>query len=113
MLHRLERFRLLGSDTGSRVIDEQARQVEHPCHPGDHGDNMQRFHPEIHLSLPAYAFKHTFNMRDRRVRQYSMPEIKNQRTITQMAQHVIDLTIKSCTAGQEREWINITLHRDT
>ena len=42
-----------------------------------------------------------------------MPEIKNQWTVTQMAQHVIDLTIKSFTAGQEGEWINITLHRDT
>jgi len=40
VLHRLERFRLLGSDTGNRVIDEQPWQVEQPCHPGDHGDDM-------------------------------------------------------------------------
>jgi hypothetical protein len=52
-------------------------------------------------------------MRDRGVRQYPMPEIKNQRAVSEMTQHVVDLTIKSCTAGQKSERINITLHRDT
>ena len=42
-----------------------------------------------------------------------MPEIKNQRALAKVAQHVIDFAIKGHPAGQKCEWINITLHRDT
>ena len=39
-----------------------------------------------------------------------MPEIKNQRAFAKVAQYIIDLSIKSCTAGQKRDWIGRHKH---
>jgi hypothetical protein len=30
------------------VVDEQPRQIEHAGHPGDDGDDMQSFQPQVH-----------------------------------------------------------------
>jgi len=52
-------------------------------------------------------------MRDRGIRQYPMPEIKNQWAIAEMTEHVINFAIKSCAPGQKCEWVDIALHRNT
>jgi hypothetical protein len=40
------------------VIDEQARQIEHPRHPGDDGDDVEGFEPGVHgLEIPGKCDK--------------------------------------------------------
>jgi len=45
--HHLECFGLFRALFGLRVIDKQTRQVQHPRHPRDDCNNMQRLDPEI------------------------------------------------------------------
>lgn len=51
-LHRLQRFRHLRLGLGHCVVDEQPGQIEHAGHPGDDGDDMQSFQPQVHESYP-------------------------------------------------------------
>src|SRR3954447_16538056 len=44
-LHYLESLRFQRARLCLSVIDKQAREIEEPAHPGDHGDHMERLDP--------------------------------------------------------------------
>ena len=52
-------------------------------------------------------------MRNRRCGQNAMAEIKDQRSAGERRQHVIDFAVERRAAGEQRQRIDIALHRGT
>ena len=114
-LHHLEGFRLPRARLGLAVIDEQPRQIEHAGHPGDDRDDVQGLHPlrtwRVSV-LPAQPrLQHLLDMRDRRLRQDAVAEIEDERPAGERLQYRIDGAVERLAAGQQRQRIEIALHR--
>src|SRR5271155_1123322 len=82
--------------------------------------------PLIHRSIIAFALgclrarlksgavdagDEPLHVPDRRLRQHTMTEIENKRSVCERRQNFIDRAIKRGASGQQRRWIEITLNR--
>ncbi len=62
-------------------------------------------------SPAAHALEHLLDMRDRRLRQDAVAEIEDEWAARQRRQDVVDVAVERRAAGEQRQRIEIALHR--
>src|SRR5258705_7959029 len=69
-------------------------------------------HSRLADLTPAHPFEHLLHMRDRGLRQDAVAEIEDERSLGKRLKDVIHSTIERGAAGKQRQWIEISLHRN-